>query len=114
MLHVEAFRDVLFHGLELRGSCCELAEGPGRMRAHLEDVACSHAWRNGKTILNLLRTVGKSRCVSEDDEGAATGCPCALKQLVAQLVFGWMVELEPKIAICDLSDVLDTGGGYRR
>ena len=82
------------------------------MEAHLDDVAQGHLRGDGEAVADLLGAVGEGGGVGEEDEGLHPGGLGAVEELLAQLILGGVVELEPEAAPGDLGDLLDGGGAH--
>ena len=79
------------------------------MQHHLNDIPRGHSRRNRKTITDFLGSIPECRSVSENDENGAARSAGPCKNLISQLVFCRVIELEPCFAPCNFRDLLDTG-----
>jgi len=111
VLHGKTGGNVGLEGGKLRDAGKQLGEGPLRPGAHLENVPEAHLWRDGEAVADFLGAVAEGGGVGEEDEGFAAGVGTTAQELVAERIFGGVVELEPEVASGDFGDGLDAGRG---
>jgi len=72
------------------------------MGAHLENISEAHLRWDGEAVADFLGAVAEGGGIGEEHEGFTAGFGGTTQEIIAERIFGGMVELEPEVARGDL------------
>jgi len=79
----------------------------------LRDIPECHLGRDGEAITDFLGAVAERGGVGKKHKGLAASFGATTQEIVAERIFGGMVELKPEVAFGDFGDGFNTGSGDR-
>ena len=79
----------------------------------MENISEAHLGWDGEAVADFFGAVAEGGGIGEEHEGFAASFGGTTQEIIAERIFGGMVELEPEVARCDLGDGFDAGGGDR-